>query len=167
MDSSDRLAVRLAHQERRLAEMERNHRQRLQEEKQRQNEEQIHRLLNLIKAADAEGKPRYPHVGQVGTELMTLMNHLMQSQGLSQEEAFGQAYERAVWANPETRRQMQEEEARKAESRRQANSRKAVKEAMRAGGTPVRSLGTSQPGKRKPTMLETMGEAYDRVMGTR
>ena len=77
-----------------------------------------------------------------------------------QAQGLEDAYEQAIWLNPETRKIVLEEQ----EKGKLAEAQKAVKKAKKTAGTQVKSKGGtgSKPTKKK-TMEETMSETYDRA----
>lgn len=102
-----------------------------------------------------DGKPLRPHARAVRDEMLGLL-----ASGAA--PTIADAYDRAVWANPATRRQMEAE----AEERR---SREAAKRAGRAAKSARANLPRgADAGRTKEkgrTIEETMGLIYDRIYG--
>lgn len=115
---------------------------------------------NFIGATDEKGQPRYPFVDNVMDDMVARVQQLRaQSPSLTHGQVLEKAYEAAVWANPETRAILiqQQQQAQSAQTR-EANLRK-VADAKRAaaGNLPRRGTapGAEPVGKMEDTILET------------
>ena len=106
-------------------------------------------------ARDSMGRPQHPHVDAVRAEMTALLQ-------TGAARSLEDAYERAVWANPATRRTL----AAEAEDQR---ARAAARRADRARKTAAANVPRGGPGgakaERGRTIEETMAMAYDRLHG--
>lgn len=74
------------------------------------------------------------------------------------------AYEKAVWAHPETRAKLLAAQAKADDEKRASEAAAAAASARRAAGTPLRARGApANAGQGRKTMEQTMAEAYDRA----
>ncbi len=109
-------------------------------------------LARFRGATDAAGKPQHPHFDQVAGEIGALLM-------AGRAATVADAYERAVWAHPETRAlQLAAADAARADAarRRASEARRSVN--VRAGAAPgQRTRGAS--------IEETMAMVYDRMAG--
>jgi hypothetical protein len=69
------------------------------------------------------------------------------------------AYDQAVWMNPETRKAMLSSQ----EKQKQEKQKKIVKKAKKAAGTKIKSSSPGTKPAKKKSIEETMSEAYDRI----
>lgn len=94
-------------------------------------------------AKDATGKPLRPHLEAVQSELVPLIHAIRaQSPQLNPEQVLQEAYDRAVYANPQTRQLVSQSQAQKAEAERIAKAREAAAAAKAKAGSIVGSPGS-------------------------
>jgi outer membrane protein TolC len=131
-----------------------------QQQQHRQQLEQHNRVQDASQAAvqfrnevDESGSPLYPHFDSLWRSMMphiAEMNADASTSTLSHQEKLQAAYDRAVWANPDTRRALQETERQKvADEIERQRSRSAITPRPRSGG------GGSQ---QQPNRLRTLDE---------
>jgi hypothetical protein len=97
--------------EQRLASIENGLTQRQQYELSQQQQHTVNEVQQFAREVDANGKPVRPYFGQVADDLMQMVAVIKQtSPNMSNREVLQTAYDRAVWANPNTRRMLQEQQ---------------------------------------------------------
>jgi hypothetical protein len=118
---------------------------------QQQTESTVTRWMN---EQDAQGNPKRPYLGDVINEMSALVPQLRQNDPtLTHGQALDAAYERAIWAHPEIRGLLQQQQQTDLEAKRLADNQLRVREAKRAGSVNVaRRASTPAPGK--PGTLE-------------
>ena len=118
-------------------------------------------------ATDDKGQPLRPHYSAVEGDMIPLIAAIRSaSPGKSNAEVLTEAYDRAVWANPETRKQVQEATAKDAEAKRLQEAKKAATEAKRSKN--VKSTGSRPGGQPRPSAKpadwdDDLSEAFDRA----
>lgn len=117
---------------------------------------------------DAQGNLAHPHYAKLEAEIAHTIRALRQSEpGLSHRDALQKAYDRAVWANPETRALLQAAAETAAAEKRRAEEADRVARAKRTAGTSLSNRGAvagSSSGAAR-SISETMEEVYDRLNG--
>jgi hypothetical protein len=126
-------------------------RQATAQREQQQTESTVTRWMN---EPDAQGNPKRPYLGDVINEMSALVPQLRQNDPtLTHGQALDAAYERAIWAHPEIRGLLQQQQQTDLEAKRLADNQLRVREAKRAGSVNVaRRASTPAPGK--PGTLE-------------
>jgi len=139
-------------------------------EKERELKAQEELKTSYTKAAekwmtekDKEGKPLRPYVDAVLNDMQLWVPHIKATNPeLTPDKVFQEAYDRAVWANPETRAQLEAARQQQA-SNQEANLRK-VKDAKRAASNNVVKKGSLSSAPGKTSMEEAAYAAYDETM---
>lgn len=116
---------------------------------------------------DAQGNLAHPHYAKLEGEIAHIIRALKASEpNLSHRDALQKAYDRAVWANPETRALLQAAAETAAAEKRRAEEAERVAKARRTAGTSLSNrgavAGSSGPAR---SIDETMSEVYDRLHG--
>jgi hypothetical protein len=121
----------------------------------RQTENQT---LGWMNEVDAQGNPLRPYVGDVTDDIVALIPHVQAANPTwTHAQVMQNAYERAIWANPEIRALLQAEQV-KAAGATPADNLRRVNGARRAASVNVPRRG-STPAPGKPgTMDETLTE---------
>lgn len=135
--------------------------QRRVEEAQRISADATARFLS---AKGADGQPAYPFVDNVLNDMAERVQTIRgQNPAISHEEALKQAYDAAVWANPETRAVMLSQQQAKQQLERD-NLRK-VEEAKRAKTANMPRRGALAATEATGTMEETIRDTYRQLTG--
>lgn len=134
-----------------------------QQEQQRKIAEQEQRTNSVVETwaseVDKQGKPLRPYLANVLDEMQPIVRYLRTTSSKSESEILQEAYDRAVWANPETRAVVQQQMQQKQEVERQQANLVKVQEAKKAASvnTPRRaaSPAPAKPGKMEDTIRES------------
>jgi hypothetical protein len=123
-----------------------------QQEQQRQAAEFRHLETTAdqwLKQADAQGNPLRPYLNDVMQEMSVLIPQIKQANPLwTQAQVLDQAYDRAVWANPDTRAALQGRQQSELEERQRSANQTRVQDAKRAASVNVpRRASTPSPAK--------------------
>lgn len=136
--------------------------QQRQQRDQREIEGNVTRWMN---EKDAAGNPLRPYVGDVINELSVLIPQIRQADSsLTHLQALEQAYDRAVWANPDVRAALQGQQQTELANKQRLDSQDRVRDARRTASVnmPRRA---SLPSPAKPgSMVETI-ESTARELG--
>jgi hypothetical protein len=130
--------------------------QRQQEQLRQQSEQQqLEGIANAwIAEKDAQGNPVYPYVGDVMNEMAMLIPQVRQANPLfSHPQVLKEAYDRAVWANPDTRVALQTKQQSELQVKQQAENQQRVASAKRAASVNVPRR-ASTPSAGKPGSLD-------------
>lgn len=105
-----------------------------------QNQQQQAALVNTIaqeiEAKDASGAYKYPHMEDLGDNIMPYIQVVRGERPQAQvAEVIQEAYDRACWANPNVRTKMQAAQATTQQAQQLAQSAEAVRKAQRAGSS--------------------------------
>lgn len=138
------------------------------QEQQRQAGEQRQRetaVTNWMNEKDATGNPLRPYLGDVMSAMGAWVPQIRdQNPSLSHEQVLQQAYESAIWGNPEIRTLLNSQEAQRTAQTREADNQNRVREARRADSVNVpRRASTPSPGK--PGKLEDTIAETARTLG--
>lgn len=118
-------------------------------------------------AKNDKGEPLRPHYSAVEADMIPLIAAIRgQHPGKSNAEVLSEAYDRAVYANPETRKLVLESEAKAAEAKRLEDAKKAATEAKRTKnlkGTGNRPGGSPKPSAKPADWEDDLSEAYDKA----
>lgn len=118
-------------------------------------------------AKNDKGEPLRPHYSAVENDMIPLIAAIRNaSPGKSNAEVLTEAYDRAVWANPETRKLVQESAMKEAEAKRLQEAKKAATDAKRSKN--VKGSGSRPGGQPKPSAKpsdwdDDLSEAFDRA----
>lgn len=140
--------------------------QRAAAEAQQRAQQQAHQMsLSDIEAfaseADASGAPARPYFQHVLNDLLPITQLIRQTNPqLPNREVLQQAYERAVWANPETRAAVQELSRRQDEAKRTADAAKKAADAKRAASSITGAPGGVAAAGPKDTLREELAAAF-------
>lgn len=122
-------------------------------------------VSHWMNETDPQGQPKRPYVNDVISEMSVLIPQIRESNPtLSHAQALEQAYERAIWGNPEIRVLLQREQQTASEAQRRAENQQRVGEARRAASVNVPRRG-STPAAAKPGSLEETIAATARELG--
>jgi hypothetical protein len=143
-------------------------REQAQERQQREQQYQTEMGTTVtawMDAVDASGQPVRPYIGDVINEMSVLVAQLKQSNpALTHVQALDEAYERAIWANPEIRQVLQSKQQTEREQQQRAANQTRVADARRAASVNVpRRASTPAPGK--PGKLEDTINETARALG--
>lgn len=128
----------------------------LQQQQQREMQENENVVNQWLNEVDAQGQPLRKFYNDVSAEMQTLLPAIRESKpGLSKVQLLQEAYDRAVWANPDTRALVQSELEAK---RREENLRKA-NEAKKAASVNVPRRGHVPSAAPKGSMDDTIRNA--------
>ena len=117
-------------------------------------EQAIDKFTNEL---DAKGQPLRPYLSNVDAEMMALIPQIRQSNpGLSHAELLQQAYDRAVWANPETRALLEKQRFDELEAKRREENLRVVSEAKKAASVNVPRRGFTNKTPVKQSMEQTI-----------
>jgi len=131
-----------------------------QQEQQRQQQE-LQQLSGVADSwmaeKDASGNPLRPYIGDVVNEMTLLIPQIKQANPhFSHAQILEQAYDRAVWANPDTRAALQGQQQSELQAKQLAESQNRVASAKRAASVNVPRR-ASVPSPAKPgSMAETI-----------
>ena len=119
-------------------------------------------------AKDDKGDPLRPHFDAVVNDLIPALSAIKQANpAMSNADALQDAYDRAVWANPETRKLEQDRQAKTEEEARTEAARKAATDAKKGKGVKAKGAG-QQSGKPKASANPKdwdagLGDVFDRA----
>lgn len=136
--------------------------QQRQQEQQRQQREQmeLESIANRWMAEkDQSGNPRYPYLNDVMPEMAVLIPQIKANKPeLNHTQVLQEAYDRAVWANPDVRVVLQGSQQTELLAKQQAENQLRVAGAKRAASVNV-SRRASTPSPAKPgSMVDTLTE---------
>lgn len=112
----------------------------------------------FAKETDADGNPLRPHFDKVREKMATLIR-------MGQARDLADAYEQAVWADPEIRKALIEEERKREAKRAAEEATRRAAEARRAAMVNVRSSPGASPAPPR-SLRQTLEEAYDQIAGS-
>jgi hypothetical protein len=144
-------------------------REQAQERQQREQQYQTEMGTTVTAWMDAvdasSGQPVRPYIGDVINEMSVLVAQLKQSNpSLTHVQALDEAYERAIWANPEIRQVLQSKQQTEREQQLRSANQTRVADARRAASVNVpRRASTPAPGK--PGRLEDTINETARALG--
>lgn len=136
------------------------------EEQQRQQHEERTAgdiTTKFLSATNEKGEPKYPFVDNVLDD-MTLRVKYLRSQGVPHQQALEQAYDAAVWANPETRAELVKQQAAQLEAQRREENLRRTAEAKRAARGNVASRGAHPQERPTGKMEDTIAETYREIV---
>lgn len=128
-----------------------------QEQARQQAEQQTYasQVEQFAAQMDESGQPAYPHFDAVRTHMAALVRSGAAS-------TLADAYDQAVYANPETRKAVLEAQSKADEAKRDAERKAKAAKAAKAAGTQVRTPnGQFAPAAR--SMDDTLSAVYDRM----
>jgi hypothetical protein len=106
-----------------------------------------------------DGKPAHPHWEAVSSDMPALIQIVKgQSPHLSNREVLQEAYDRAVWANPEVRESLRKSEAEQAQAKQRAEQAAAAERARKAAVSV-----SGAPGGSSARAPETVRAALEQV----
>lgn len=136
--------------------------QTIQRQQSSTQEQQLREAQSAIESfassVDENGQPKYPYFENV-SELMT--SFLQTGRATTLEEA----YETAVWADPQTRSLLQSEQTQKAEAERARLAKEKADKARKANKLNLEKRGSHEPSANKPTgsIDDTLNETFERL----
>lgn len=134
----------------------------LTQSQQLQAQEERNQLIAQIEAfkteANDKGEPLRPHFEAVRQHMSALVN-------VNPDLTLQDAYDQAVWANPETRKQIQESQTKAAEERRKAEAKAKADAAEKAASTRPRAANGQFVPSGGSSILDTMSTVYDSMNG--
>jgi hypothetical protein len=114
--------------------------------------------LGWMNEADAQGNPLRPYAGDVVEDMVPLLPVIRAANpSWTHAQVMQDAYERAIWANPEIRKLLQEE-AKKAAGATPADNLRRVNGARRAASVNVPRRGSTPAAGKPGTLEETITE---------
>lgn len=119
----------------------------------------------FINAVDDKGNKVYPHVDRVSREMTYYIQQIKaQDANKPNAEVLKEAYQEALWANPDTRQIMIQQKRQSEEAERQAKAvekaRKAKKASASINGSPDSGISRATP----DDLFDVVSEAYDEYM---
>lgn len=139
-----------------------------QERQQRQRDEQSGletAVTSWMGEVDAKGAPVRPYLGDVMNEMSGLVPQIRQGNpSLSHNQVLQEAYDRAIWGNPEIRKLLQQQEAQGNEQARRTENQNRVRDARRAASVNVPRR-ASTPSAGKPGSLDETLSKTARELG--
>ena len=145
-----------------MASMNAQEQARLQAEERTANDA----TTRFLSATNDKGEPLYPFVDNVIDD-MTARVQALRGRGVAHEDALKQAYDAAVWANPETRAELIKQQAAQLEQQRREENLRRTAEAKRAarGNVAPRGAHPQEPaaGKMEDTITQTYREIMSRA----
>lgn len=146
-------------QDPRVDELLRSMQTRDQQEAQRAHEANLSAASTWMTATDAQGQPLRPYVNDVLDDMTARVQQLRAADPtLSATDALEKAYTAAIWANPDVRAVLLNQQQQQAEAKRRAESQQRVNGARRAASVNVPRR-SSIPAPAAPgTMDETIRE---------
>jgi hypothetical protein len=125
-----------------------------QQREQREQQEMESIVSRWMGEVDEKGEPKRPYLQDVISEMAVMIPELRRADpALTHAAALEQAYERAVWAHPETRTLLQAKAASDLEATRRAANQTRTADARRAASVNVPRR-ASLPAPGKPGKLE-------------
>lgn len=130
---------------------------------QRQQAEQA-QLESTVTAwmgeTDAQGQPLRPYLNDVMAEMQALVPQIRQAKpALTQQGVLQEAYERAIWGNPDVRTVLQSQQHQQSEQQRASENQNRLREARRAASVNVPRRASvpspGKPGRMEDTIAET------------
>ena len=132
----------------------------LQQQQAREVQENETVVNQWINEVDAQGKPLRPYYNDVATEMQNLLPLIReQKPGLSKSQMLQEAYDRAVWANPDTRTVLQRAQQEQLEAQRREENLRRTNEAKKAASVNVPRRGAVPASAPKAPMDETIRNA--------
>lgn len=98
--------------------------------------------------------PKHTHFEAVKPEMAALLQ-------AGRAESLEDAYQKAIWANPEVRSTILAEQQKEAEAKRIAEAKKVAAQAKKQAGANIRSRSTAEAVPRADSIDETMSRVYD------
>lgn len=139
-----------------------------QERQQRQRDEQSGletAVTSWMGEVDTKGAPVRPYLGDVMNEMSGLVPQIRQGNpSLSHNQVLQEAYDRAIWGNPEIRKLLQQQEAQGNEQARRTENQNRVRDARRAASVNVPRR-ASTPSAGKPGSLDETLSKTARELG--
>lgn len=119
----------------------------------------------FLSATNDKGEPLYPFVDNVLDDMTDRVRAIKaRTPGISSEEALKQAYEAAVWANPETRAELVKAEQQKLEAQRREETLRRTAEAKRAASGAIRPRGAVTQQTAVGSIDQTISDTYREIM---
>lgn len=121
---------------------------------------------NFALEADEKGNLQHPYVADIGQEMIPFAASIrQQNPTLSNKEILAQAYERAVWANPETREALMQSKEQSSQKRQRDEVAKKAARAKKAGssvnGSPSNSAAPVENGSQ--SLRASLLAAFDEI----
>jgi len=140
--------------------------QRNEQIRQQQELQQLSGIADSwVAEKDATGNPLRPYVGDVINEMTTLIPQIKQANPhYSHSQVLDQAYDRAVWANPDTRAALQGQQQSELQAKQAAENQNRVASAKRAASVNVPRR-ASTPSPAKPGSMQETLESTARELG--
>lgn len=118
----------------------------------------------FIAAKDEKGIPLYPFVDNVSDDMSARVAQIRQANpSLAHDEVLKQAYDAAVWANPETRAVLISQQ--QAPVQAQVDTLRKAEAAKRASGLNMPKRGALPAGEALGTMDDTIRDTYRQLTG--
>ena len=128
----------------------------LQQQQARESQENETVVNQWINEVDAQGQPLRKFYNDVASEMQNLLPAIRESKpGLSKSQLLQEAYDRAVWANPDTRALVQSE----LEAKRREENLRTANEAKKAASVNVPRRGHVPSAAPKGSMDDTIRSA--------
>jgi len=124
-------------------------------------------IQEFAEAKDAKGEALRPHYNAVEGDMIPLIASIRSaSPRKSNAEVLVEAYDRAIYANPDTRKLVLEGEAKAAEAKRREDAKKAATEAKKTRnvkGSGIRPGGSPKPSAKPSDWEDDLSEAFDKA----
>ena len=131
----------------------------VREEEQRANSV----TAKFLSAVNEKGEPLYPFIDNVLDDMTERVKSL-RLRGIGHEEALKQAYDAAVWANPETRAELVKQQAAQLEAQRREENLRRTAEAKRRAAGNVSPRGAHPQERPTGKMEDTIAETYREIV---
>ena len=140
--------------------------QQLQQQTQSAQQQQQTAAESAIQAftneADEAGELLRPYLSRVETQMIPIVQLLKgQNPGLGHVEALQQAYEKAIWADPEIRSELLQRELATKQAAEKAKAEQAASKAVSLNGAPSGTTTKSQP----KDLRSELEQAWDAALG--
>jgi hypothetical protein len=117
-------------------------------------------ISNFQNALDDQGKPLHPYMANVEAEMMAFIPQIKSSMpDLNHAGILKEAYDRAVWANPETRALLEKQRFDELEAKRREDNLRQVAEAKKAASVNVPKRGFTNKTQAKQSIDRTIEDA--------
>jgi hypothetical protein len=123
----------------------------------------INQALNAFETETDENGLTHPYFHNVENEMVAIIPSIkQQNPHFSNAEVLQQAYDNSIWANPETRQQIQVQQDKKAETERKRKAKEAAAKAKRANKVNLPKKG--QPASSQADTLGTLDDTMAETM---
>jgi hypothetical protein len=132
--------------------------QRKQAEQQQHTAQAQTAIEKFATETDESGQPKHPFLDRVQEDMAVLLES-------GRATTLQDAYDKAVWSNPDTRQLMQQKQLAAETAKRQAEAKERAAKAKRSSQVNLEKRGQHDSSSRKPTgsLDDTLKETFDRL----